>query len=564
MLFSIFIFVVVLSILVFVHELGHFVAAKLCNIYVDQFSIGMPPRLFGIKIGETDYCIGALPIGGYVKMAGQEDVPMDDKEREETYGHIPQERWFKFRPLWQRYIVIISGPFMNFVLAIFIYIILVAKGTLLPEMEIDSKIGKIEENSPAFTAPLFIYDETKKERTDYPENPDDIGWKTGDRILSINGSPVKKFSDLFVNAALGGSSDEHTVILEREKPDTTKQKYISFIKPEIIENSEVPRYGVAPFYTALVKEIIKGMPAEQAGLKEGDIIISANDVYVDRTTFVELTEKTPPNQPLKLVIERNGQRQQIEITPTTVGRLLGVTLIETTINEDQKGLLVADIDPDVQKKTGLRRKDIITKINGEPFTIERLHQFEREHPGEVIELDVYRPPVLMGLLEKSSTLKLKVTLDSVQAIGVALGEKLVKVNYPPTQWLSEALKRSYNDLKQTVLVLKGLIVGAVSPKVLGGPIMIFDATSKAASMGIDWLLGLVALVSVNLAVVNLLPIPILDGSLVFILTIESIMKKPLSIKMQERIQQVGLIIILLLFVLVSWNDIRRILTDIIP
>jgi len=564
MLFSIFIFIVVLSILVFVHELGHFVSAKLCNIYVDQFSIGMPPRLFGIKLGETDYCIGALPIGGYVKMAGQEDVPMDDEEREDTYGHVPQERWFKFRPLWQRYIVIISGPFMNFVLAIFIYIILVAKGTLLPEMEIDSKIGKVEENSPAFTAPLFVYDETRKERKNYPEKPDDIGWKTGDRILSINGSSVKKFSDLFVNAALGGSSGEHVVILEREKPDNTTQQYISFIKPEIMENSEVPRYGVAPFYSALVKEVIKGMPAEQAGLKEGDIILSANSICVDRTTFVELTEKIPPNQPLKLVIERDGQKQQIEVTPTTVGRLLGMTLIETNVDKAQKGLLVADIDPEVQKKTGLRRKDIITKINGEPFTMERLHQFEREHPGEVIEIDVYRPPVLMGLLEKDSTLKLKVTLDSVQAIGVALGERLVKVNYPPTQWLSEALKRSYNDLKQTVLVLKGLIVGAVSPKVLGGPIMIFDATSKAASMGIDWLLGLVALVSVNLAVVNLLPIPILDGSLVFILTIESLMRRPLSLKMQERIQQVGLIIILLLFVLVSWNDIRRILTDIIP
>ncbi|MGC9054993.1 MAG: site-2 protease family protein, partial [Candidatus Hydrogenedens sp.] len=155
MLFSILVFIVVLSILIFVHELGHFVSAKLCNIYVDQFSIGMPPRLVGIKIGETDYCIGALPIGGYVKMAGQEDVPLDEKEREETYGHVPQERWFKFRPLWQRYIVIISGPFMNFVLAIIIYIILVSKGTLMPEMEVDSKIGKVEENSPAFHAPLF-------------------------------------------------------------------------------------------------------------------------------------------------------------------------------------------------------------------------------------------------------------------------------------------------------------------------------------------------------------------------------------------------------------------------
>ncbi|HOQ33008.1 MAG TPA: RIP metalloprotease RseP [Candidatus Hydrogenedens sp.] len=565
MLFSIFVFIIVLSILIFVHELGHFVSAKLCNIYVDQFSIGMPPRLFGIKIGETDYCVGALPIGGYVKMAGQEDVPLDEKEREETYGHVPQERWFKFRPLWQRYIVIISGPFMNFVLAIIIYIILISKGTLMPEMEVNSKIGKVEENSPASHAPLFIYDETKNDRKDYTENPDEIGWKTGDRILSINGNTVRKFSDLFVNATLGGSSEEHKVVIEREYSDGTIKKYISFIKPEIIEGSELPRYGVGPFYSALLKEIIKGMPAEKAGLKEGDIIFSANGIPVDRTTFVELTEKAPPNHPISLVIIRNGEKQNLQVVPATVGRLRGISLVEASNSkEDKKGLIVVDIESEIQKKTGLRRKDVIRRINGEYFTIEKLHQFEREHAGETIELDVYRPPVLFGLLEKSSTLNLKVTLDPVQAIGVALGEKLVKVNYPVSQWIPEAFKRGYDDLRQTILVLKGLIVGRVSPKVLGGPIMIFDATSKAANMGIDWLLGLMALVSVNLAVVNLLPIPILDGSLVFILTIESLMKRPLSPKIQERIQQMGFVIIILLLLLVSWNDLRRIFSDIIP
>jgi len=565
MLFSIFVFIVVLSVLIFVHELGHFVSAKLCNIYVDQFSIGMPPRLLGIKIGETDYCIGALPIGGYVKMAGQEDVPLDDKEREETYGHVPPERWFKFRPIWQRYIVIISGPFMNFVLAIFIYIILVSKGTLMPEMEIDSRIGKIEENSPAYNAPLFIYNESKKNRNDYPENPDDIGWKTGDRILFINGNAVRKFSDLFVNATLGGPSEVHKVIIERETPFGEKKKYISFIKPEIIEGSELPRYGVSPFYSALLKEVIKDMPAEKAGLKSGDIILSANGIVVDRTTFVELTEQAPINQNISLVIDRNGEKKHIQVVPVTVGRLRGISLVETLLSsENKKGLLVLDIDTEMQTKTGLRRKDIITKINGEYFTLENLHQFEREHPGETIELEVYRPPVLFGLLEKSSNLKLKVSLEPVQAIGVVLGEKLIKVNYPVSRWLPEAFKRSYEDLKQTVLVLKGLIIGAVSPKVLGGPIMIFDATSKAASMGIDWLLGLMALVSVNLAVVNLLPIPILDGSLVLMLTIESLRKRPISPKMQERFQQLGFVIIILLLLLVSWNDIRRILSDIIP
>ncbi|HOK08256.1 MAG TPA: site-2 protease family protein [Candidatus Hydrogenedens sp.] len=564
MIFSIVVFVIVLSILVFVHELGHFISAKLCNVYVDQFSIGMPPRVIGVKIGETDYCIGALPIGGYVKMAGQEDVPLDEKEREETYGHVPQERWFKFRPLWQRYIIIVSGPLMNFVLAIFIYIILVSKGTLVPEMEVDSKIGKVEEKSPAQSAPLYIYDEHKNEKKDYPETPDTIGWQTGDRILSINGTKVHKFSDLFVNATLGGSSEEHKVILERTELDGSIKKYISFVKPQVIEGSELPRYGVAPFSSALIKEVIKDMPAEKAGLKEGDIILSANGKWVDRTTFVEFTEKTQKDEPITLMINRNEEKQTIQVYPTTVGRLRGMTLTETGLKDKQKGLLVVDIEPEIQEKTGLRRKDIITKINGEEFTLERLYKYEREHPGEEIEVDVYRPPVLMGLLEKSATLKLKVTLDSVQAIGVALGERQIKVKYPPHQWLTEALKKSYSDLRQTVLVLKGLIMGAVSPKVLGGPIMIFDATSKAASMGIDWLLGLMALVSVNLAVVNLLPIPILDGSLVFILTVEALRKKPLSPKFQERFQQVGLVIILLLLILVSWNDIRRILIDIIP
>ncbi|MFM1918892.1 MAG: hypothetical protein RLZZ303_526, partial [Candidatus Hydrogenedentota bacterium] len=104
------VFILVLSLLVFVHELGHFLAAKACNIYCDRFSIGMPPRLFGFKWGETDYCIGALPFGGFVKMAGQEDAPLSDEEREATYGHVPSDRWFNNKPVYQRIIVLVAGP----------------------------------------------------------------------------------------------------------------------------------------------------------------------------------------------------------------------------------------------------------------------------------------------------------------------------------------------------------------------------------------------------------------------------------------------------------------------
>ncbi|MCX8064817.1 MAG: site-2 protease family protein [Candidatus Hydrogenedentes bacterium] len=564
MLFSIIVFIAVLSLLVFVHELGHFISGKLCNIYIDQFSIGMPPRLFGVRIGETDYCIGALPIGGYVKMAGQEDIPLDDAEREREYGHVPPERWFRNRPLWQRYIVVISGPLMNFVLAIFIYTILVSKGTYLPEMELEARVGKIEENSPAQKAYVYQYIEGVTQKNKYSSTQNLTGWKTGDRIITINGRKIEKFSDIFLGAAIGGTEKEHTVILERTNPDGTTQKLISFLRPEIIGDSEVPRYGITPFYSALIEEVLPGMPAEKAGLQKGDIILCANNTVVDRVTFVELTEKTPPDKPMQLIVMRNNERIYIELTPTSVGRLKGLSLKEVTLSKGSKGLQIADISEEIQTKTGLRRKDIITKINGKEFSIEDLRAYEINHPGETLELEVYRPPVLLGLLESSSYLVAKISLEKVNAIGVTLGERLIKVDYPPSQWIPEALKRSYADLKQTILILRGLIVGSVSPKVLGGPIMIFDATSKAASMGITWLLNLIALISVNLAVVNLLPIPVLDGSLVLLLTIEGIRRKPLSPKLQERFQQIGIAIILMLLVLVSWNDIRRILTDILP
>ncbi|MBN2311055.1 MAG: site-2 protease family protein, partial [Candidatus Hydrogenedentes bacterium] len=149
------VFCVVLAELVFFHELGHFLAAKACGVYCDRFSVGMPPRLFGIRIGETDYCIGALPIGGYVKMAGQEDVPKTEEERQEEFGHVPPERWLINRPKWQRALVFAAGPIMNLVLGVILYGIVAAVGAEVPVSKVDNRIGMIEPGSPAENAPLY-------------------------------------------------------------------------------------------------------------------------------------------------------------------------------------------------------------------------------------------------------------------------------------------------------------------------------------------------------------------------------------------------------------------------
>ena len=204
MLLNILIFLAVLSVLIFVHELGHFLAAKACRIYVDRFSIGMPPRLFGIRLGETDYCISALPIGGYVKMAGQEDSPLSDEEREKEYGHVPPERWFNNRPVWQRLTVAFAGPFMNFLLAIVLYAAMTAIGAQVPESQMSARIGVVEPNSPAASAPLYV-ERPGAAPDSYSGPPDATGWKTADLVVSIDGKPMEVFTDMaFATAPKSG------------------------------------------------------------------------------------------------------------------------------------------------------------------------------------------------------------------------------------------------------------------------------------------------------------------------------------------------------------------------
>lgn len=219
MLFNILIFILVLSVLIFFHELGHYAAAKACGIYVDQFSLGMPPRVAGIRLGETDYCIGLLPIGGYVKMAGQEDVPLSEEERVSEFGHVPEDRWYSSKPVWQRAIVIAAGPCMNVVLAVLLYIVMFATPAQWPEAKVDNRIGAIKTEAPAATAPLYQI-EPGEEAWSYKGEPDARGWQPGDRIIEINGREVSGINDIAMEAALGGGEilDVH---LARTMPDGT-------------------------------------------------------------------------------------------------------------------------------------------------------------------------------------------------------------------------------------------------------------------------------------------------------------------------------------------------------
>jgi len=570
MILDLVVFLLVLGLLIFFHELGHFLAAKACGIYCDRFSLGMPPRLFGVRLGETDYCLGALPLGGYVKMAGQEDVPMDDEERQETYAHVPPERWFNNRPLWQRFIVILAGPLMNLVLAVILYGVIAAVGAWVPEAEVDNRIGMVLPDSPAARAPMYLMTDDKQ-KVDLSAAPDAVGWQTGDRIATINDDTMTSIKDVAIDAILSAGKPLD-VVVERARADGSLARYLSPVKPEAMVEDGYVRFGVDQFETALIDHVMAGTPAKDGGLKEGDIILRANGALTDRATFIKAVEAIPEGETLTLDIQRDSQTLEIALQPRTIGRFRGLatapqmdfathatddaqpTVVAVSDALEQNELRSTDLD---RKGQGLLPGDIIEKVNGQPASVAVLHAVEYANPGATVELQVRRPAVLYGYLRDEQTVTVEVTAAPVRAIGIQFGTKMVFHRVPWVQVAPEALRQGYQAMRRTLQMVALLVTGSVSPKELGGPVMIYQVTTTAAREGYWWLLKITAFISANLCVFNLLPLPVLDGGMLLCFVIEGIRRKPLSIQFQQRIQQVGLVLIIGLVLFVTFNDVSR-------
>lgn len=570
MLSSVLVFLLVLSVLVFVHELGHFLAAKACGIYCDRFSLGMPPRVFGFKWGETDYCIGALPLGGYVKMAGQEDAPQSDETRQEQYGHVPPERWFNNKPVWQRTIVIVAGPFMNFVLAVVLYAVAGAMGAYVPEAEVTNQIGMVAKESPAETAPLYLLAPGTDE-ADLAGEPDAIGWQPGDRIVSIDGETMNSIGDVAVTALLG-RDEVLNVIIEREGQDGITRRYLSPVMPKVLEeDGKYAMFGVMPYQAALVDDVMPGMPAAEAGIEPGDEIVRANGRPVDKITLSMLVEEMSPDEALELEIRRDAKT--FVLHPKPLGRLQEL-VFEHEVNPEevpdtaQPVVFMVSHDPEAADETSgedwLKRRDVITEINGQPATVALLKELERQKPGEPIHVKVERPSVLFGLIQQASTQTFELQSKAVPAIGVIWDTKTVFHRTPPAQVLPAAFREMYVNTKRTYQILGSLFKGQVGPKELGGPVMIAQVTAQAANEGFYKLLKMTAFISVNLAVFNLLPLPVLDGGQLVMLAVEAVRRRPLDIRVMERVQQFGLLLILALILFVTFNDVSRWVGSLMP
>ncbi len=417
-------FLIVIGILVFVHELGHFIMAKRAGVRVEKFSLGMGPKLFGFKKRDTEYVLSALPLGGYVKMAGE-------NPHEEPTG-APDE--FQSKTVWQRAKIAVAGPLTNVVLAFLIMPFVFMVGTY---SEGPAKVGYVETGSPAERA----------------------GFKAGDVIKEINGRGISDWTKALTLIAVNPDTDV-IAIVERQGEEKTLT-----LRPEMATELKIGMSGLVPDIPAEIGRLKPGFPAEQAGVMVNDKIIAVDGKTIYHWNQFSTLVRDSKGNKLSLTLERNGKRMEKIVTP---------------------------------KEDGGR-----------------------------------------------------------QVIGVEPVMRLVFKKHGFFESLRLGFDKTIESVDLTFITLKKLITFNLSIKTLGGPVMIAQMSGQAADAGLSAFLSLLAMISISLGILNLLPIPVLDGGLLLFLAIEAIRKKPLSRKVMEVSQSIGAGLLITLIAVVSYNDVMR-------
>ena len=430
MLTSLVAFIFVIGVLVFVHELGHFLAARRIGVRVLTFSLGFGPKIAKFRRGDTEYCISVIPLGGYVKMAGENP---DDKR-------TGADDEFMSKSKWERFQVLIMGPVMNVLLAIVVMTFVLFQGAEMPAYEDEPPVvGSVVEGSAA----------------------EGVGIQVGERIVSVEDQPTSTWSDLF--EAVWPRADRALSVVVSDAAGTRRTLSVT---PDSQTEFEMGDLGVGPIMRPQIRSVADGEPADIAGLKEDDVIESVGGEQLDSTQLIELINQSA-DQSLLLTIRRAGVRQEVEVTPALVGDvgLIGVSisLFEVTV-----------VDP--------------TFVEAFQLSLERNYEWS-------------------GLIFKT---------------------------------------------------LVGLFTAETSPKQLVGPVGIAQLSGDYAELGFLALLSLMSMISLNLGILNLLPVPILDGGHIVIMALEGVSRRDFSIQAKERMLLVGFVMLMTLMVTVVYNDLTRI------
>ncbi len=454
--------ILVFGLVIFVHEFGHFLAAKATGVYAPRFSIGFGPAIFRFRRGETEYVLAWLPLGGYVRMASRHDAETafleggseEQTARAETdpdfdpdamipFGPkpVPENRWFESKPLWARIVIMVAGVFMNALLAVVVATVLayhyaqvIYPSTVIGDVHAVASVPQLDQ------------------------------LHAGDTVRAVDGSKIKNWNqfqqDIFTGVPSGG------VTITTQRGDVRIPLARDGSNAEQIAGAF--QYNLAP----VIDTVFPGDPAAVAGFHLGDSIISVAGHPVRIWSDMVARVASSANQPLQFVVRRGAAMDTLTVTPK------------------------ASVDTDA--------------VTGAVKTVGRIGAGARD-PSHRQEL-----------------------------------------TFP--QAVASGLRITWTNAGAVFKVLHDIAVGTVSVKQLGGPIAITRASVSAARNGLDELFYLIALLSINVAVLNLLPIPILDGGQILINVLESAKGSPFSLRTREYILRFGLVAIALLFAIVMYND----------
>jgi regulator of sigma E protease len=430
-LITILAFAFVLGVLVFVHELGHFLAAKRVGIRVLKFQLGFNPTIASFRRGDTEYGIGLLPLGGYVKMAGEQPG--------EGVTGLPDE--FLSKTKWQRFQVLIMGPAMNLALAFVVTAVVLYQGAEVPAFEDQAPVvGSIEADSPAAK----------------------IDIRPGDRFIMVADKPVETWEQTFI--AIGSRANKE-IPIELLRDGQVVTRTVTPLSPKD-SKYEIGFIGALPIAHPRLLSVNAGEPGDKAGLKPGDIVLSVDgEPLTLKSQLVDAIAKHP-EQPITMVIARNGANQTVSVVPAKVG--------------------------------------------------------------------------------------------SRGRLGVYIGDETKSIK----PGVAEAIVMSYRkNVQYSGLIFQtvwGLITRETSPRQLMGPLAIAQMSGESAQLGGVALFSLMAMISLNLGLLNLLPIPILDGGHIFIMALEGVVRRDFSIRVKEKMLLAGFVVIMMLMVTVIYNDLTRI------
>lgn len=533
-------FLLLLGVLVTVHELGHFLVAKLFGVKVVRFSFGFGPKLLSFTKGETEYQIALLPLGGYVKMAGAE--PHEDLEPEEAH------RGFLAQSAWKRALIALAGPAFSLLFPVIIYFFVY----LGPYQATSTRVGSVEPGMPAAAA----------------------GIRPGDKILEVEGQPVRTFEEL-AERLVGRFDRPLAVKVEREKEELVVQVTpLRRTESNPVDTVQRGELGVSADSKMPVVGVPYGSPAWEAGLRTFDQVVEVNGQPVpDEVRLYEelrkaqgvvaLVVQRPRPVEVGLVQGRVPERLEVKV-PRQEGEGLAA------VGAEPVDLYVAFVLPgSAAERAGLRAGDRLVSFEGEPLVSFRYFQVAlsqkedkpfqltwRTAEGEERTARLAREPlVLKDEMGNEHAPKL-VGVNGWRAM-VGGQRDLVTLHLGPAEALERAALTVPRYTGLMVKVLAGIVVGDVPTTSLGGPIMMYQLASRSAEQGWDSFLQLMAIISINLGVINLVPIPILDGFNLLTAVWEGIRRRPIPVRAREVANVIGLVMLFMLMVLAFKNDLMR-------